>query len=197
MVQIIIIYRPYCNKTVPLDDNQLPVETQTLLCTTFPAYNAKQVIQIAATNHSIDDQPDEIQQQYRLIVDLCRRLASAFQCICRSLADHIIQTDYTDTKLQSCLARLLQDIRKDMKPTDFRNLYSNDLRPYVCMLDDPTVASSDDETTKLLLEKMILTVKRISEVNFSIIITHFPKFLYLKSRWICIFAKWLKYFYFL
>lgn len=163
-----------------IDDNQLTAETQSLLCTTFPDYNTRYIIQIAHHNTPIDDLSDEQQTQYRRIVHLCRRLPTAFQCMCRSLAEHMMLLDDDNVALQECLNRLLQDIRKDMKPSDFNHLYSDELRPYVTVLGDAVIATS--ETNRELLDGMVLAVRLTSKINFVILITHFPMFLYLKSE---------------
>lgn len=165
-----------------LDDNILPKSTQTLLCTKFPDYNSPILHRIAQLDSPICDLPDDLQQRYRLVVDLCRRLPTAFQSLSRSLAEHTLKLNEIDTQLQSCLVGFLQDIRKDMKPTDFRNLYLEEVRIYVGIFDCPAIATGEDTAHSIHLEAMLLAVKRRSEVNFTILITHFPRFLHMKCR---------------
>lgn len=142
------------------DTNALPKNVQYAFCHRFTAH----LIDIVDTRSA----------SYEHLIVYCRLQSYAFQSIVSELATRMQRcpTKSQRTTLQTTLEQFLDAVRCDMRPSDFRQLYAERMRPLVQLL-----SATPSTACVGALDGILMQVYAADVEQFVVLVTHHPRWL--------------------
>lgn len=118
-----------------------------------------------------------VDDNYTHLIRFCRQHCDTFQALVSTVASKMLAHKELRTSLQAPLTQFLRDLRVDMRPSAFRQLYAKRMMPLVSLLSVTPTTTSPAE-----LEPMLLPLYASDVEQFVVLITHFPRWLHLMER---------------
>lgn len=113
----------------------------------------------------------KIDLNYQKVLRLCRLFKNAFQLAYTTIAKNMMAKN--NQAVQTFLDNFLTDVKCGMKMSEFPHHYEDELINYIIIFNECKV--EDDEIVRYFLKKL----KKSNHLHYFILLTHFPKFLYL------------------
>lgn len=117
--------------------------------------------------------------EYLALIKWCTISKLYFQQLIKEIAKLMLNMSFQSNDHQLFLNFLLNEIKSNMKISTFYNFYADDLINYILIINTNNNSSSNNNNRIKNIEKMLEIVKSDNLINYVILITHFPNYLYM------------------